>query len=337
MSAEAALAAIRGDSQAFGELVRHWQGAVCSVALGILKDVAASEEVAQEAFLTAWQKLPTLEDPASFGPWVRQIARNHALTHRRSRSRREDRVVADSEAVDRAGSEDPYLEHERRQLVQDALDALPDDSRDVMILFYREGESVRQVAELLDLSEAAVKKRLSRARAAIREDVLHQLGDVLAKTAPGGAFTAAVLVALAPAPAAAASATAMAGGSPAGVAGMGGLAVVAFVFGYTLAECTLPARHAPALRRARDLSLLGLVPAIGGALLGPGPGAMGWGLYAAVLVYVHVVVLRGLGEDAEGARLTSSGARLGRTFGLLGLVGGLVVGAAGVGRGLGWW
>ena len=64
------------------------------------------------------------------------------------------------------------------------------------MLFYREGQSVAQVATLLDLSEDAVKKRLSRARTALRGMVLDQLGDSLTRTAPGSAFTIAVMAAL---------------------------------------------------------------------------------------------------------------------------------------------
>ena len=178
------LAAQQGDVRAFERLVVEWKGPVCAIGLGMLRDVAASEEVAQEVFLSAWQGLSRLQNPASFGPWLRQMARNKALVHLRARRRRHARVTPDSDAVSRAGSlDDPLLVAEQHAVLQEALDALPDDARDVMVLFYREGQSVRQVAGLLGLSEAAVKKRLSRARKAVRADVLSRFGQAAAKSA----------------------------------------------------------------------------------------------------------------------------------------------------------
>ena len=103
MSAQV-LAAQAGDREAFAGLVRRWQGAVCAIGLAILRDVAASEDLAQEVFLAAWQGLARLQDPDSFGPWVRQLTRYKALDRRRSGLRYAARVVLDGEAVERAGS-----------------------------------------------------------------------------------------------------------------------------------------------------------------------------------------------------------------------------------------
>ena len=94
------------------------------------------------------------------------------------------------------GVDAALLAEEDRRLVNDGLDRLPDEAREVLLLFYREEQSVAQVATLLDLSEGAVKKRLSRARTALRGMVLDQLGDSLKRTAPGSAFTIAVMAAL---------------------------------------------------------------------------------------------------------------------------------------------
>ena len=104
-------------------------GPGCAISLGVLRDVAASEEVAQEVFLSAWQGLSRLQSPASFGPWLRQMTRNKALHHLRPQRRRHDRVIADSAAVDRAGqAADPLLDAEQRAVLQAALDALPAES-----------------------------------------------------------------------------------------------------------------------------------------------------------------------------------------------------------------
>src|SRR5689334_3125349 len=76
-------AARRGEKRAFVEIVARHQAMVCGIALGILGDFAASEDAAQDAFLTAWRKLPELREPARLRAWLAQIARNTALGHLR--------------------------------------------------------------------------------------------------------------------------------------------------------------------------------------------------------------------------------------------------------------
>jgi hypothetical protein len=85
---------------------------------------------------------------------------------------------------------------EEVRVVQEALDALPDETREIVILFYREGESLSQVAALLELSETVVKKRLSRARERLRNDVRERLGEAVRRSAPDERFTAMVIAAL---------------------------------------------------------------------------------------------------------------------------------------------
>jgi len=194
-------AAARGDRRAYGKVVAACQNTVSAIALAIVRDVHASQDIAQEAFLTAWQKLSRLRNPDSFLPWLRQITRNLSRDHLRLQRRGaltgdpyEDAVaqVADPHACP-AGQQ---IEMEQAQAATAALDALPDESREVLLLFYREGQSSQQVAELLGLSDAAVRKRLSRARQALRQDLLERLGDFARSSAPSAAFTSLVIAAL---------------------------------------------------------------------------------------------------------------------------------------------
>ncbi len=207
-------AAAAGDVSAFERLVRANQNLVCSLAFSICGSVEESEDVAQETFLAAWQRLPKLRQPESFRGWLRQLTRNRAYDSVRARlraRRSSDRSVTledAAEVIDGSLSvRDRLILAEQQAAVQAALEKLPDQSREVLVLFYREGRSILQVAELLDLSEVAVRKRLSRARGQMREDVAALLGDVLVRTAPTAAFTTTVVAALtfaAPATAAAA-------------------------------------------------------------------------------------------------------------------------------------
>lgn len=214
-------AAATGDSEAYARLVEASRNAVTSIALAICRDVAASEDVAQEVYLVAWRRLPELRNPASFLPWIRQITRYSARTwlrDHRSAGRSTPDVNVDAlvaAAVDpQPGPESALLDREREKIVQEALESLPDEAREVVILFHREGCSTQQVARLLDLNDAAIRKRLQRARQALRQDVFNRFADVARKTAPSAAFTAAVLAATASAPVASATVLAASALSP---------------------------------------------------------------------------------------------------------------------------
>src|SRR5438093_5084588 len=107
--AELVQATRRGDKRAFVEIVARHQAMVCGIALGILGDFAASEDAAQEAFLTAWRKFHDLREPERLRAWLAQIARNAALGHlRRTRghdSLEEAPILADeSPAPDEAAA-----------------------------------------------------------------------------------------------------------------------------------------------------------------------------------------------------------------------------------------
>jgi RNA polymerase sigma factor (sigma-70 family) len=197
--AEVYLAA-SGDRDAFARLVTATRSLVSSIAIAELRDMDAARDVAQDVYLQVWNDLGALRNPSSFLPFLRQVTRQRARRVAELRAREVRGPDADESlegAVDPA--EDPsgqLLRSERVDIVRQALDALPDDSREIVALYYLEGHSATQVARLLGLREEAVYQRLSRARARLRIDVLERLGDSLSKAAPGAAFTAAVMAAL---------------------------------------------------------------------------------------------------------------------------------------------
>lgn len=242
-------AAARGDRDAYGRIVAACQNTVTAVALAITRDVPASEDIAQDAFLAAWQNLKRLQNPASFLPWLRQITRNLARDHLRAGRHRpldgEGAEIAIALAADPSPTPAEQLaEDERERAAAELIAALPDDSREALLLYYREGQRSQQVAALLGLSDAAVRKRLSRARQALREDMLARFGEFARGSAPTAAFTTIVAGALAAAspPAAAKGilAVAAAGGAKTlgklvlGAAGSIGIAMVAAFAGIWL-------------------------------------------------------------------------------------------------------
>ena len=185
--------AAAGCQQAYGRIVGACQNTVTAIALAITRDVAASEDIAQEAFLRAWQQLARLHNHASFLPWLRQITRNLARDWLRTQRHRplsgEAAEVAIGVAADPGPSPADHLQRVEEELAaEELISALPEDGRETLLLYYREGQSSQQVALLLGLSDAAVRKRLSRARACVREQMLARFGEFARSSAPGAAF-----------------------------------------------------------------------------------------------------------------------------------------------------
>jgi RNA polymerase sigma factor (sigma-70 family) len=210
-------AAARGSHEAYGRIVNACQNTVTAIALAITRDVQASEDIAQEAFLKAWQQLDKLKNTASFLPWLRQITRNLARDWLRAQHGRPMSGEVAEIAIGMAADPDPtpaerLLQTEEEVVATDIISSLPEDSREALLLFYREGQSSQQVAELLGLSDAAVRKRLSRARACVREELLKRFSDFARTTAPGAAFTMIVLGGLVGAVPAASAATVIGSG-----------------------------------------------------------------------------------------------------------------------------
>lgn len=167
-------AAQAGDEQAFARLVRRRQGLVAALLAARVRGRNDVEDLAQEVFLRAWRRLPELREPGKFAGWIARIAVNAALDHRRRAAVRpragplgEDGAgepAAVQPAADRA-----LLVREEFDRVLDALGTLDARSQAAVVLRYREGLAVKEVAERLGDSPAAVAMRLTRALRALRE------------------------------------------------------------------------------------------------------------------------------------------------------------------------
>lgn len=218
--------AMSGDHDAYRRLVEQSANVVCSIALAIVRNVQASEDIAQEVFLAVWTSLSKLRNPSSFLPWLRQMTRNQANLWIRNHARERNDDDALAAAVDmRPTPADALLRDEERRVLANVIADLPEDSREVVILYYREGSAAKHVADLLGISEDAVKQRLSRARAKIRAEMLQRFGGTLVRTVPGAAFVTAVGAALtAAAPPASAAIAATAAAKSAGGAALSAVA-----------------------------------------------------------------------------------------------------------------
>lgn len=166
----------RGERAAFGQLVERYQRAVTAVSLSACGNRALCDDVAQDTFVTAWHRLGSLRDPARLGPWLCGIARNLGRKARRRRARELPLAAGEPDPgqAELIADGDPYAEvsaAEAEASVRRALARVPERYREVLVLYYQEGHSARQVASALGLSEAAVMQRLSRGRAQLARGV----------------------------------------------------------------------------------------------------------------------------------------------------------------------
>jgi RNA polymerase sigma-70 factor (ECF subfamily) len=157
----------RGDRQAFEELVITYQHRLFAVAARMLGSRAEAEEIAQETFLRAHRALPDFRGDARLGTWLYGIASrlclNRLASSERRLARRDDDALADAVAP----GPDAAARLERSELeaaLREAIAALPEERRIVVILRDIEGLSYEEIAEALQLEPGTVRSRLHRAR-----------------------------------------------------------------------------------------------------------------------------------------------------------------------------
>ncbi len=188
----------QGNSQAFQAVVERYQSLVSAVAYAVVGDFSLSQDVAQETFWSAWKSREALERPQSLGSWLCGIARNVAL-----QAKRKQRFTATTAPLEHdvaARETDPEFQSisaEESAVVWQSLESLPEHYREVLVLYYRQERSVAEVALALELSEDAVKQRLSRGRAMLRDQLAELVEGALVKSRPGRSFTKHVMAGIA--------------------------------------------------------------------------------------------------------------------------------------------
>jgi RNA polymerase sigma-70 factor (ECF subfamily) len=163
-----------GDTDAALVFVRRFQGRVFGLALSIVRDRPAAEEVAQDTFVRAWKYAASF-DPrrGSAAAWVLAIARNAALDHIRARGRRRDQPGLDPIDVmdDLAGDDGVASPHEDLADVAAALRALPPEQRRTLMAAAYYGFTARELSEAWQVPIGTIKTRLRLAVHKLREDL----------------------------------------------------------------------------------------------------------------------------------------------------------------------
>jgi RNA polymerase sigma-70 factor (ECF subfamily) len=181
-----------GDREEFARLVEEYSPLIYRLGLKMLNNPQDAEDILQETFIKAYKHIGKFDGRSSISTWLYRIATNEALMS--FRKKRPETVSFDVPSTYETEPQEPlqivdwcclpeeeFLTAEGRMRLDEAAEQLPDSLRVVFVLRDIEGLSTRETAEVLDISEMAVKTRLSRARLRLREDLSTYFGKLVAK------------------------------------------------------------------------------------------------------------------------------------------------------------
>jgi len=182
----------KGDRAEFAQLVEQYSPMIYRLGLKMLNNPQDAEDILQETFIKAYKHIDKFDGRSSVSTWLYRIATNEALMS--LRKKRPDTVSFDMPSIYESEPQEPlqivdwccmpeeeYLTAEGRMRLDQAAERLPESLRIVFVLRDIEGLATRETAEVLEISEMAVKTRLSRARLRLREDLSTYYGKLVEK------------------------------------------------------------------------------------------------------------------------------------------------------------
>jgi len=173
------------DLDAFGRIVKRFQDMAVGYAYSILGDFHLAEDVAQEAFIEAYQCLPKLNNPDAFSSWFRKIVFRQCT--RVIRSNHVETVPLEKAYKISSGENDPTDEisaQEQKDNVLSAIQSLTEDQRVVTTLFYINGYTQDEISNFLEIPVTTVKKRLQYSRKRLKERMIRMVKDTLYENRP---------------------------------------------------------------------------------------------------------------------------------------------------------
>lgn len=192
---------LKGSREAFGHIVARYQTLICSLAYSATGSFSQSQDLSQETFVIAWKQLSELREPGKLRAWLCAILKNRIYKTYRRDGHEPAHAAEPLEIAQELPSTEPApsaqaISKEEEAILWRSLGKIPETYREPLVLFYREHQSIETVAANLDLSEDAVKQRLSRGRKLLQDQVLSFVAGALERTNPDKAFTMGVLAAL---------------------------------------------------------------------------------------------------------------------------------------------
>ena len=166
----------QGDADAFALLVQTYETSVYRLALRMCGNAHDAEEVAQEAFMAAWKGLPSFRGESKFSSWLYQLTTNEAINFLRKEKRHRAVTPLEDEMEPATGdtAQQAAETKELQQALQQALDALTPEHRQIFLLRQMRQLSYEEIGRLLGLESGTVKSRLNRAKKQLRQILLQQ-------------------------------------------------------------------------------------------------------------------------------------------------------------------
>jgi len=182
-----------GDTVAFGELIRRYQGLIYGLAYHQVGNFADAQDIAQEAFVKAFRCLDQLEQPERFAPWLKTVTANECKMW--LRGRRRAMPLEEAEALPSYASlaAESWRRRERQTEIRQAVDYLPERSRLMITLHYLSGLSHREIGKFLGTPANAVAQHLYRARRQLKEVLTAKIEEDYAMNKLPESFTQDVL------------------------------------------------------------------------------------------------------------------------------------------------
>lgn len=167
---------LAGRTEAFGQLVRRYQNRLYNTLVHVLGSADEALDVSQDAFVHAFRKLESFRGEAAFYSWLFRIAINAAVSRKRKTKRVKASIEAGkenlgTEPVDEHPTASPshaLEQHERQELVREALAQLSEEFRTVLVLKEIEGLKYEEIARIIECPIGTVRSRIHRARAELR-------------------------------------------------------------------------------------------------------------------------------------------------------------------------
>ena len=175
---------LSGDKTAFNQLVAKYQTQVYGLAVNYLRNFSDAEDLAQEAFLRAYLSLHQLREPAKFGNWLYKITQNVCREWLRRKTNHEEMIerIRMNEIKEQVPTPDELAgAKELKERIHHAIDALPEQERLVVTLYYMDGLTQHDIADFVGVSESTVKRRLRSSQKRLKGELLIMVQENLQK------------------------------------------------------------------------------------------------------------------------------------------------------------
>lgn len=170
----------KGDLAAFDKLVRQYEKSVYNTAYRLSGSHDDASDIAQEAFVRAWNNLKSFRGDSAFSTWLYRIVTNVFLDDRKRKRARPHRSLDDALDLDESSVQRQYEDpapgpeavaenQERQRILEQAIQTLPEAQRVMVVMYHAQGLAYEEISEITQLPMGTVKSRLNRARLALRE------------------------------------------------------------------------------------------------------------------------------------------------------------------------